>query len=169
MKRTFILISVFASLAGLQSAKAQTVLNATGGTRTIGTRVFDWSVGEMALVNTSTTSKIIATQGLLQNNIMIKQGVGGTDIGNKLAVFPNPASSVVNLRYTSATSGELNYRLMDIVGRVLITNSADISNGVTNLQLSIADLAAASYMLEVSFSVNGTTVDRTSYKIEKLK
>ena len=172
MKRNYVLMSVFLSMLGMHNARGQSIgpstLNSTGGSGTIGTTIFDWSIGEMTMVSTFTGSSVIVTQGVLQNN-KVPDGVGHLDITNQLQVFPNPASSIVNVRYTAAGPGKLTLRLMDITGKLITTSNTQVDQGVTSEQLSIADLAAATYMLEVSFKGNSGTQGLTSYKIEKLK
>ena len=176
MKRTLILMGAFVLWMGLPDARGQSApsigpstLNATGGTKIIGTSEFDWSVGEMAMVSTFYSSKIIVTQGLLQNELSTPQKVANTDLVQRLQVFPNPSSSIVTLQYTAGSDGAFNYRLMDMTGKVLLVHSGAVKEGMTTEQLNIAPLAAATYMLEVSFKSNNDGAEAsTSYKIEKL-
>ena len=173
MKRTFILLGACVSLVGLPDARGQSIgpatLNATGGTKTIGSNVCDWSIGEMAMVSTFYGTSTIVTQGLLQNEIMIKAGVANTNLTGRLQVFPNPASATVSLQYTAAQPGALSYRLMDMGGKVILSSSSMVSQGTATEQVNIASLAAATYMLEVSFKTDNNAAETTSYKIEKLK
>ncbi len=171
MKRTYILMGVFVSLIGLPNARGQSIgpstLNATGGTATIGGNVYDWSIGEMTMVSTFTGSSIIVTQGVLQPSSNTT-AVHNASLTDNLQVFPNPASSLVNLQYVSAAQGTLTYRLMDMTGKTIMNNSTAVSQGVTVQQINIAALAAATYMLEVCVMTDGMTRGTTSYKIEKL-
>ena len=174
MKRTFILMSAFVLLAGVTKSRAQTAstqstFNATGGSVqfTNGTE-YDWSIGEVALVSTFYGSKIIVTQGLLQNELSTPQKVNNTELSNHLQIFPNPANSLVNLQYTSLSAGTLGYRLMDMTGKVVISRSSEIKQGIVTEQLNVSNLANATYMLEVTFKDSNNEVAATSYKIEKL-
>lgn len=169
MKRTFILLGIGMSLIGLPTARGQSTLNATGKTKTIGYNVFDWSVGEISLVSTFYGDNVFLTQGVLQNEIMIHVGVANNNLMPEVRVFPNPASSIVNINYTAASSGVLAYRFMDMAGRVINHKSLDVSQGLTAEQLNIAELAAATYLLELTFTSSTGAQESTSYKIEKLK
>ncbi len=169
MKRTFILLGVGISLIGLPTARGQSTLNATGKTKTIGYNVFDWSVGEISLVSTYYGDNVFLTQGVLQNEIMIRVGVANNNLMPEVRVFPNPASSVVNINYTAANSGTLTYRLLDLAGRVINHRSIDVAQGLTAEQLNIAELAAATYLLELSFNATNGAQESTTFKIEKLK
>lgn len=144
------------------------IVNAAGGSGSIGSNRFDWSIGEMTMVSTFTGSSIIVTQGVLQNN-KGGAGVASQHLLNDLQVFPNPASSVVNLRFTTESAGTLSYRLMDITGRMIMKRSKDVKQGATQEELNITDLAAATYMLEVTYTTAGGNEEAASYKIEKLK
>ena len=144
-------------------------MNATGGTNTLGIWEYDWSIGEMTMVNTYYGSSVIVTQGLLQNDLHINVKVADVTLSQHLQVFPNPATSTVNVQYIATGDGQLTYRLMDITGRIIMSNTSAVKQGMTTEQLNISDLAAASYMLEVSTKDNSNTGASTSFKIEKLK
>src|SRR4051812_41395359 len=116
----------------LTGVKAQSItpstINATGGHTNLGGTEFEWSVGEMAMVSTFSASGIIVTQGLLQPaEAMV--GVPTTSLTAKnLHVFPNPASDVVNLQYTSATNGILSCRLYDMTGKEISNQKIGVVN-----------------------------------------
>jgi hypothetical protein len=173
MKRSFILASIFVSFIGLFHASAQSItpsiLNAAGGTSSIGSVIIDYSIGEMALVNTYSVDTLVVTQGLLQNDISIPASVPNTALAQHLKVYPNPASSVVNIQYTSAGDGTLSYRLMDMAGKEISKSSTEVSAGTTKQQINVSGLAVASYMLEVTCNTGDNNQQTTSYKIQKLK
>jgi len=166
-------MGVFSSLIGLPNARGQSIgpstLNATGGTAIAGGNTYDWSVGEMTMVSTFTGSTVIVTQGLLQPDSLHSSGVPSTALLQHLQVFPNPASSLLNLQMTASAAGTLSYRLMDMAGKVIITSTAKLPQGTTTQQIDISRIAAASYMLEVYYTTNGDNVETNSFKIEKLK
>ena len=165
-------MGVCVSLIGLPVARGQSVgpatVNAIGGTGTISGNFYDWSIGEMTMVATFTGTDLIITQGVLQNDLS-HEGVANTTLANHLLVFPNPSSSIVNVKYASAANGTLGYRLMDMAGKIIINHSARVTQGITVEQLNISQLAAAAYMLEITFDADNTAREMTSYKIEKLK
>jgi hypothetical protein len=55
-----------------------------------------------------------------------------------------------------------------VAGKVIMTKSADVKPGASVQQLNIAHLAAASYMLHVSFESTGAP-EETVYTIQKLQ
>jgi type IX secretion system substrate protein len=174
MNQYRILLSAFILLVGLQNSYGQSVtpstLNGAGGTGIAGGYTIDWSFGEMTMVNTCTTPSVIVTQGVLQPSLSPSLGViSNSNFAHDLQVFPNPANSIINLEYRSVASGSLSYRLMDLTGKIIVSNTKEVTQEITMEQLNISQLSAAIYMLEVTINVNGVTSKELSYKIEKLK
>ncbi len=170
MKRSGLLIPVMFLMA--TSVRAQSVgpstINATGGQVTIGSNEFEWSVGEMALVNTFTGTGIIVTQGVLQP-ADVALGVPVTsEMAKELRVFPNPATDYVNVQYTSSVNGTLFCKLFDVVGNEISNREIIVANGQTAGQIDIRSLAAASYMLEVTIVPDQGSPEVAAYKIQKL-
>jgi hypothetical protein len=106
---------------------------------------------------------------LLQNDIFVGVKVADVNLSQHLQVFPNPATSVINVQYIATGEGQLTYRLMDMNGKEVLNHSATVKEGMTTEQLNIAQLAVATYMLQVSFNDNNAANAITSFKIEKLK
>ena len=69
-------------------------------------------------------------------------GIGEISIEN-LSIFPNPASEVLNVNFTS--DEEYTISILDLQGRVLATQVA--SNNVT---FPVADLASGSYLVTIA-------------------
>jgi hypothetical protein len=120
-------------------------------------------------VSTFATGSIIVTQGILQPAENDQTAIPADKLQKKLSVYPNPATSVVNIRYAAELPGTMTYRLTDLNGKLLRTHSLPVSGSTTNDQVNVSDLAAASYMLDVMVEQEGTQVQHIAYKIEKLK
>ena len=172
MKRSYLLMSLAVALVGVPLARGQSVwpstLNATGGSATISGRQFEWSVGEMTLVNTFATSTVVLTQGILQPGISVTE-VGHTAYFQQVEVFPNPTDAIVNVRFNSLLQGTLAMRLMDMAGRVVLEQSIDVFQGLNTTQVNMANLAGATYMLQLSLTGAGGSEEMASYKIQKLQ
>ena len=142
-------------------------LNATGGTTIIGANEFEWSVGEMTMVSTFTGTGIVVTQGVLQPHDASPSSVINNSLAEHLQVFPNPATSVVNVQYASAAQGTLSYQLMDLSGKVIETGITDVKQGTTTERISVSSLPSATYLLEVIVNKTGAAAESASYKIQK--
>ncbi len=175
MKRKFLIMSAFVSLIGAPLARGQSIwpsiLNATGGSTYIGTKEFEWSVGEMALVNTFTTSSIVVTQGLLQTRLStdINEVPGITNLGDYLQIYPNPTTGAINIQYNANKEGVITLKLMDMAGRLITDLKSEVKPGANNQKLDISALAAATYMLEVYMQPTNGKMEATAYKIQKLQ
>ncbi|MFT5745480.1 MAG: hypothetical protein ACI9XO_001598, partial [Paraglaciecola sp.] len=64
-----------------------------------------------------------------------------------LAVFPNPAQDELNIQFALHNQQALNIELLDVVGRVIWTETMNTATGST--QLSLADLSSGVYMLQL--------------------
>ena len=172
MKRNYLLMCFAVSLLSAPLARGQSIwpstLNAAGGSATVLGVQLEWSVGEMALVNTFSTPSIIVTQGVLQPENGVT-AVPEQTLASQLQIFPNPGSSVVNIRYTSAKEGKLSYSLLDMTGKLISSQKTEVKQGLNNQVIDISSLAAATYMLEVSMEATGNGTETTSYKIQKLQ
>jgi hypothetical protein len=170
MKQKIILVCAIL-LTGLQSVKGQSIwpstVNAAGGSGTVAGSTFDWSVGEMAIVSTFTSPSFVVTQGMLQplvNDLSIEPA----ELNKYLRVFPNPTDGIMNIELISLQNGSLCYKLMDVTGKILVEKNTSVKQGTNTLQLDMAPLAPATYMLQVSSSVQGMAGD-ISYKIQKVQ
>jgi hypothetical protein len=169
MKRKILPACMVLCLAGSIHASAQSTLNATGGSATIGTTQLEWSVGEMALVNTFATGSIVVTQGVLQTGLRKVSSVPAVNLSSNLSVFPNPANELVNVTYQSARSGTMQLALSDMTGKVLAQQSSVLTVGSNKTDMIMAHLAAATYVLLVSVQLDATTTESMVYKIQKLQ
>lgn len=179
MKRAF-LVGIFVSIAAVPLVRGQSsdnakpnITNSTGGTYHGGPGsmlIYDWSVGEVTMVSTFSDGGTTLTQGLLQNEIAIEpSGVANEHLAANLKIYPNPASTEVNIQFTSAAEGKLIYRLLDLNGKIITSGSANVNAGTSTQQVNVTGLAAATYMLQVSFKTGDNAEESTSYKIEKIK
>ena len=169
MRKTILLIPL--AVAAMTGVHAQSVgpgtLNATGGSTIIGSQEFEWSVGEMTMVTTFTASNVIVTQGVLQPSDAMTAVPPSPTLAGLLQVFPNPASSVVNFRYTSSSEGTLDYRLIDMTGKVISSQTMKVKQGTNEQQVDLTSLACATYFLEITtHTANKETI---SYKVQKIK
>ena len=172
MKRIYKLIVALIVITTYNQAFAQSIspfiLNGAGGSKQIGSIIYDYSVGEMTMVSTFYGSNVTLTQGLLQNNVSVPVGVVNMEFAQNIVVYPNPASSVVNIKFNSPKNGNLVYKLLDMTGKTLISKGVEVNNSIMSQEINIDPLAVATYMLEITFSTCGAT-ETNSYKIDKIK
>ncbi len=69
-------------------------------------------------------------------------------IGN---IAPNPTASSVNFDFYTPVNGELNYEIMDLTGRVLISKLQLLETGYTKISVLMNDLPNGIYFLKATF------------------
>lgn len=170
--KQFILSAAALCLLGLPSVRGQSIwpstINAAGGSATLSGYTFEWSIAEMTLVNTASTSALVVTQGLLQPTTTVT-GVADHSIMQFVSVYPNPASSTLNINFNSPQKAVLSMRLMDVTGKVLQEKSMDVKMGMNTGQVDMSSYAAATYMLQVWLTDGDNTLGSTSYKVQKVQ
>ncbi len=164
-KQTIFLIALLlCSFGGF----AQSTTNVSGGQAKLGTETYSYSVGEMALIKTASNGSITVTQGLLQpmsasptstQDVVISQ--------DELLIYPNPTRGQVNVAPHFTSGGDLQLTLLDLSGKVILTQKARLDQGSEQQQFDMSTLANGSYLLNVSFSGDGSKQSNT-YKIQKI-
>ncbi|XZF16515.1 T9SS type A sorting domain-containing protein [Chitinophagaceae bacterium MMS25-I14] len=166
-------LSVFFLAACCCKADAQIVpytktINAAGGSAVISTNVYEWSVGEMSLVNTASTSSLVVTQGVLQPYIARTSVATSSGLPGEINVFPNPAQSKLQVQYSFNEPGTVAYSLLDIAGREILKNSDETPAVKGSATIDVAAIASGHYILNVFFRpVSGAAQQYISFKIEK--
>lgn len=165
MKKTIYLLLLL--IAGL-NAKAQQstpfIVNSMGGTATINNTFYDWSFGEMLLVNTFSTPNLIVTQGVLQ-----PESYGGpsgintpTSAIKNIKIYPNPSQDIIYIQSDDKTERKFQYTLMDVSGKIL-TNE----EGEKTQTINLSGFPAGMYMLKITVVEQQQTLSQT-YKIQKI-
>lgn len=83
-------------------------------------------------------------------------GVSGID------VYPNPASEVLNTRFSLDHASNVNVQLVDMLGKVVKNiQSSDLTPGTYDVATKVTDLASGIYVVKISTD-NGTITQRVS-------
>src|SRR4030095_2091512 len=126
MKRTITLTVLFFSLfyCSAQSI-APSVFNTAGGSFQSGYYQFEWSIGELALVGemNSSNNSLIITNGFIQPFIQYLANYNTDNIfGNdEIKIFPNPASSYVEINFLTKQRGRITLSFYDAAGKKVYT------------------------------------------------
>jgi len=77
------------------------------------------------------------------------------DAGFTIATaFPNPTNDYVAVQYHSPKNVQVEVKLMDISGKILQIYEVDANDGVNNLDVNLSELAAGTYFLSLSNSID---------------
>ena len=66
-----------------------------------------------------------------------------------LSIFPNPASSTMNVLLTTEEAGQLTFRISDMTGRTLYTENVENLGGETLHTLNVSNLSKGLYLLSI--------------------
>jgi Secretion system C-terminal sorting domain len=160
MRQFYFLILLCAS----NSIFAQSTINsATVNTHT---ELFlhTFSIGEMVLVSTVVADDIIVTQGCLQPLNNDQNSI--TDHPFIFNVFPNPTSDVCTLQFLLQENAELNYILLDAIGKQLSKKSFQVSKGLQHITIPLQEFASGNYLLNIQVT-NAMQRFHTSTIIQK--
>jgi Secretion system C-terminal sorting domain len=142
--KKLLLLMLFGFL--IQNVQAQKDLVASGGNATgIGGKV-SYSIGQVAYT-TAIGSGGTVNQGVQQPFEIVTLGTDNfPEITLSMSVYPNPTTSLVNLKVDNFNYENLSFFLCDITGKQL--QSQKITAGETQIQME--DFPQAVYFLNVS-------------------
>jgi hypothetical protein len=76
-------------------------------------------------------------------NVGIEDIIGQND----MAVYPNPASDVLNVVFNAKANDRSEYMIKDAVGNLVETRSISAQPGVNNFEIDVTQLSGGSYVL----------------------
>lgn len=177
MKKIFIPV-LFFLIFFINAATAQTVapqvINTSGGTYSFGYIIIDWSVGEMAMVNTlqGANLQVLVTHGFLQpfTDRPADMNVNYVFGPEEIRVFPNPASTFVEIDFLTKQKGRVRFKLYDGLGQMLYQKEF-YSYGLGQIErIDMQKWASSEYYLHVVLEPEAGSVRKHgSYKIIKIK
>jgi hypothetical protein len=119
------------------------VLSASG--RAIGSGgTAGYAVGQVVYKSYTSASGTVA-QGIQQSNIVITALDDVENAGISCSAYPNPTSSVVNLKIEDRSLENVSFQLYDLSGRLL----QDQKINAIDTSISAENLATTTYLLKV--------------------
>lgn len=125
--------------------QAQTATLSSGGNGSGSGGVVNYSIGQVSYTNETSSGGTIS-QGVQQPFEIFTLGDDNyPTIFLTMILFPNPTTSLVNLKINDYSFENLDYKLFDLNGRIL--ESKIIQNSNTEIQLE--KYAGGTYLLEI--------------------
>jgi len=84
-------------------------------------------------------------------------GIDKVDFINNFNVYPNPARSMVNIKFDTKNQANVNVSLINTLGQNVYTNALGNVNGTQNIQINTTDLEEGIYLVNVTVNGNTTT------------
>ena len=91
-------------------------------------------------------------------------GTGVTPPTTGISLAPNPVKDILTINLKGTSAGKYQFLVYDVLGRLVISHTEDISLSAQTIQLNFRNLAKAVYIVKV-VDANGNTL--TKQKIIK--
>lgn len=165
-----LVLSVPVSIITKAQTLTSSVINTSGNTYTKGYYSFDWSVGELALIQTMAggNDSYFITNGFLQPNKPAERSVPKFS-DDEIRILPNPTYNHFEINILTAQQGLLTISLFDANGKNVLSRRTT-SYGIGSIEhFDISRFAAGTYFITIELKpVPGSVKKTGNYKIIKL-
>ena len=170
---TIIIVSLFLLHTNAQNI-APSVINSSGGSFQSGYYQLEWSIGELALIGemTSSNNSYVITNGFIQPFTQYPEKNNSNNIfGNdEIKVFPNPATTYVEINFLTKQKGRITLNFYDGSGRKVYTVSDSYYGDGLIKRIPVSQLPNEVYMLHIDLDPNpGSVAKKGIFKIIKIK
>ena len=168
------IIVFFVSISCFSQGITPSVINVSGGSSQKGYYQFEWSVGEMSLIGemTSRPSSLVVTSGFLQPYLLnpVDNNTNNQFGTDEIKIFPNPASSYVEINLFTKQQGRLKISFYNALGQKVQTIES-IVYGVDLIEkIPVTNLSAGTYLLHIELRADANFVSKKGiYKITKVE
>ena len=144
MKTIIIILSLLLSISGFgQTVITKSNISSGGGTATAGTTRIVFTVGEVA-VNETTQGTVHISEGFINPEFANETGLSDYRQNElNVSVFPNPAKDFVNVKFPDAKSYEIDLYSAD--GKIISTYTTNS----TIEQIPVNNLSSGEYLMIV--------------------
>ncbi len=164
-KIRLLILFVFASIFSFAQTIYPATINTSGGRGTIGTKEYEYSIGEMTVVSTLSSSNVIVTHGVLQPIQQNAESISETIFAKlNLEVFPNPTQGIISIQTKNSNVQLQNIQVLDITGK-LIENIACNKNS-TSSNVDVTAFASGNYILQIN-SLHQSKPHQNYFTIQK--
>jgi hypothetical protein len=169
MKRLLLLITiVVVSVTAFGQKNSPAIINAVGGQSVVNNNTYEWSIGELVLVNTFSSSTLVVTQGVLQPFQKDNNVDPANYLASNLKLYPVPTDATLYLQPNFSAGSKLNYVVQDITGKQLMKQEVQLASGIERQTINMSAFASATYIVTVQLTEQGKTYLQ-SFKVEKIK
>lgn len=165
MKYDFVARGIYPSPTGAAGSLPATMVSGTAYNYTFPavTIPATWNVLKMkaiVMLISNADGKVLNTQNIPLANVSIAEKFSGV---NSVDVYPNPATSVVNIHFNLAEQqSNFTIEIVDMMGKVVKTiNKKMLAAGTYEIPTSTAELASGMYLVKISTD-NGSVTERLS-------
>ena len=111
----------------------------------------------VVFVQNETTKEVVQSTSAVFKAKGPNVGINEVLAENSVAVYPNPASNLVNVNFNLAQSSEVEMRIYDVTGKVVLSEVNSFANGTNSAILNIESLTNGVYYVDVVSGHSKTT------------
>ena len=148
----------FTGLFSCYNVQAQTVLqvigSAGGSSKALGSYTVDFTVGETVIATAGADPS--CTEGFQQP--LTARDLPDSNLINVkwyIKVYPNPVHDQLTIHAYMDQAGNMDLRLVDIMGRVVLTRRLSFLQGYNDVLLNTGSLARGIFFLYIADAVHG--------------
>lgn len=173
LKLITVIVTLLAGSACFGQVTQQQVINATGGTFQKDHFIVDWSVGELAVVNTmqSANMQVNLTNGFMQTiTDMANIAIVNTELKHEdVKILPNPTRGILEVDLITNQTGSVSMQLFDMLGQP-VAKKEFYMYGFGQLQkFDMTSFTAGAYILKINLQLyQGSQLKSGSFKIVKI-
>jgi hypothetical protein len=140
--------------SGAQAPAVQQVIGAGGGSKLVGGYTIDFTVGETVIATAGSDPS--CTEGFHQP--LTARDLPDPNLINAawyIKVYPNPVHGQLTIHTYMDRAGELDLRLVDLLGRVLVVSHFSFLQGYNDATINMGSLVRGVYVLSVIDRIHG--------------
>jgi hypothetical protein len=147
-----------------------TVMNAASGSGTIGYYRFDWSVGEMSLIETYQQSNLVLENGFLHAGWPIGLPPINFFATGDIGIFPNPVYTVASINFNVPTPGRVAMKVTTTMGQPVLIREFDYNGAGRTEKIDLQGYPTGAYLVRITLQPNDYTAREITgvYKLIKI-
>ena len=161
-KFTFLLLFACIGFSAHSQTLSPTVISSSGGFYSNSSGMLSFTVAEMTMVQTFTSSGNILMQGFQQPEDL---SVGINEIpvaSGELLIYPNPTNGSFTLSFQSNNASEASIRIYKLAGQVVLEKQLSQSAGLNTINFDISAYSQGMYILQLA-TTNAKGEKNSSY------
>jgi len=169
-----IIIVSFISISCFSQTITPAVINISGGSSQKGYYQFEWSVGEMSLINEmeSRSNLFVVTNGFLQPYLLNPafNNPNNDFSADEIKIFPSPASSYVEIDLFTRQQGRVRLGFYDALGQKVYAGELQTFGIDLIERIPVRHLSSGTYVLHIELEADPGFVSKKGvYKIVKIQ
>ena len=169
MKTAALLVLILVQLHTQGQSLSGSAINTSGNSYTKSNYNLEWSIGELALVETmcSSDGRLVVSNGLLQPD-MPRANILRSFTPDELKILPNPTYDKVEINLSTRQTGVLTILVFDAQGK-LVTSAKKTMYGVPVVErIDLSMYGSGTYLLKLELGTTDGVRKTGTHKIVKI-